>query len=233
MTRGQPRHPMAQGRAVVRRAMASGLVYRRAAPNAPAGGHAVLTRDELLTIIPHAANVADQVIGPLDAAMTRFEIQGPTRQAAFLAQLAHESAELRHWSENLNYSWQRLRQVFPKYFKTDAEAQAFDRQLASSGSTSAGHSGSERRTFSASSRPRQSAQRRRRPDLENGCPRPAPRPKKPTTRRPKAPGQKRAPAPARASKRVPSQPKRSPKKRRAKAKASGRRRGGSKRSRRR
>jgi putative chitinase len=88
----------------------------------------VLTRDELLTIMPHAANVVDQALGPLDAAMTRFEIQGPARQAAFLAQLAHESGELRHWSESLNYSWQRLRQVFPRYFKTDAEAQAFDRQ---------------------------------------------------------------------------------------------------------
>src|SRR5574342_430275 len=78
--------------------------------------------------MPRAANVADRVMGPLDAAMTRFEIEGPTRQAAFLAQLAHESGELRHWSESLNYSWPRLRQVFPKYFKTDAEAQAFDRQ---------------------------------------------------------------------------------------------------------
>src|SRR5262245_47642405 len=108
--------------------MVSGLVYGWEAPNAPAGGHTVLTRDELLTIMPHAANVADQVLGPLDAAMTRFEIQGPTRQAAFLAQLAHESGELRHWSESLNYSWPRLRQVLPRYFKTDADPQTFDRQ---------------------------------------------------------------------------------------------------------
>ena len=48
--------------------------------------------------------------------------------AAFLAQLAHESGQLRRWNENLGYRWQGLRQVFPKYFKTDAEAQAFDRQ---------------------------------------------------------------------------------------------------------
>jgi putative chitinase len=112
----------------MRRSMGPGFVKRREAPNAVAGGDAVLTRDELLTIMPHAANVADRVLGPLDTAMTRFEIRGPARQAAFLAQLAHESGELRHWSESLNYSWQRLRQVFPKYFKTDAEARAFDRQ---------------------------------------------------------------------------------------------------------
>ena len=60
--------------------------------------------------------------------MHRFEIDAPARRAAFLAQLAHESGELRRWTENLNYRWQRLREVFPKYFRTDAEAQAFDRQ---------------------------------------------------------------------------------------------------------
>jgi putative chitinase len=111
-----------------RRCDDSGLVAMVGARNGFGGGYAVLTRDELVTIMPRAGTVADQVIGPLDAAMTRFEIQGATRQAAFLAQLAHESGEFRHWSESLNYSWPRLRQIFPKYFKTDAEAQAFDRQ---------------------------------------------------------------------------------------------------------
>src|SRR5690606_25877611 len=51
-------------------------------------------------------------------------IQDPRELAMFLAQLDHESAGFTTLEENINYSASRLRQVFPKYFKTDAEAQA-------------------------------------------------------------------------------------------------------------
>jgi len=78
--------------------------------------------------MPLAAKVADSVIDALDAAMRRFEIDTPSRMAAFAAQLAHESGQLQRWTENLNYRWERLRQVFPKYFTSDAEARAFDRK---------------------------------------------------------------------------------------------------------
>jgi putative chitinase len=88
----------------------------------------MLTRDELVSVMPRAGNSVDQVIPALDAAMQRFDIANPARRAAFLAQLAHESGEFRRWTENLSYRWQRLREVFPKYFRTDAEAQTFDRQ---------------------------------------------------------------------------------------------------------
>ncbi|HVQ77039.1 MAG TPA: glycoside hydrolase family 19 protein [Candidatus Binatia bacterium] len=88
----------------------------------------MLTRDELTAVMPRAARDAERLAEPLGAAMARFEINRPTRKAAFLAQLAHESGELQHWKENLNYSWQGLRKVFPKYFRSDAEARAFDRQ---------------------------------------------------------------------------------------------------------
>jgi putative chitinase len=88
----------------------------------------MLTRDELVAVMPKAAGVADQVTPALVAAMQRFEIEAPARRAAFLAQLAHESGQLRHWAENLNYGWQGLRKVFSKYFRTDADARAFDRQ---------------------------------------------------------------------------------------------------------
>ena len=85
-------------------------------------------RDDLVAVMPRAANVADRVTPALAAAMARYEIDTPARMAAFLAQLAHESGQLQRWSEDLSYRWQRLRQVFPKYFKTDADAQEFDRQ---------------------------------------------------------------------------------------------------------
>jgi putative chitinase len=88
----------------------------------------MLMRDDLVAVMPRAASAADRLTPALDAAMARYEIDTPTRMAAFLAQLAHESGQLQRWSENLGYRWQRLREVFPKYFKTDADAQAFDRQ---------------------------------------------------------------------------------------------------------
>lgn len=40
----------------------------------------------------------------LTLAMDRFDIRGARRQAAFIAQLAHESAEFNHLQENLSYS---------------------------------------------------------------------------------------------------------------------------------
>ncbi|MGH2512469.1 MAG: glycoside hydrolase family 19 protein, partial [Candidatus Limnocylindrales bacterium] len=87
----------------------------------------MLTRADLVAVMPLADRVTDSVIEALDAAMRRFEIDTPSRMAAFTAQLAHESGQLQRWTENLNYRWERLRQVFPKYFTSDAQAQAFDR----------------------------------------------------------------------------------------------------------
>ena len=78
--------------------------------------------------MPLAAKLADAVVAALATAMRRFEIDTPPRMAAFTAQLAHESGQLQRWTENLNYRWERLRQVFPKYFASDAEARAFDRK---------------------------------------------------------------------------------------------------------
>ena len=45
--------------------------------------------------------------------------------AAFLAQCAHESGNFRFIKENLNYRWQSLRKVFPKYFPNDEIAQRY------------------------------------------------------------------------------------------------------------
>jgi putative chitinase len=88
----------------------------------------MITRAQLLAIMPNAASAAPQYLRPLGEAMGRYAIDRPARQAAFLAQLAHESGELRRVQENLNYSWEGLRKVFPRHFRSDAEAQAYDRQ---------------------------------------------------------------------------------------------------------
>lgn len=56
--------------------------------------------------------------------LPQYEINTPERIAGFFAQGGHESGDFNTLSENLNYSATRLREVFPRYFKTDAAAQA-------------------------------------------------------------------------------------------------------------
>ena len=54
-----------------------------------------------------------------------YEINTPQRVASFIAQCAHESGGFMVLQENLNYKWQSLRKVFPKYFPTDDIAQQY------------------------------------------------------------------------------------------------------------
>ena len=57
----------------------------------------------------------------------KYEINTPLRIAHFLTQISHESG-LKPISENLNYSSERLRQIFPKYFISKADADRYARQ---------------------------------------------------------------------------------------------------------
>lgn len=57
-----------------------------------------------------------------------YEINTPTRIAAFVAQCAHESGNFMVLKENLNYKPATLRRIFPKYFPTDADAEAICRR---------------------------------------------------------------------------------------------------------
>lgn len=58
-----------------------------------------ITQSELVTIMPYAAKRTPAFVDPLNAAMEEFEINTFKRASAFLAQLAHESAELRYMEE--------------------------------------------------------------------------------------------------------------------------------------
>ena len=60
---------------------------------------------------------AEEYLPHLLAAMMRFEINTPLRIAAFLAQLAQESAQLTLWRENLNYSAKALARTWPGRFR--------------------------------------------------------------------------------------------------------------------
>jgi putative chitinase len=75
-----------------------------------------ITQQQLLQILPSAGPVAGVFVSALNDAMTRFKIEGQLRVAAFLAQIGHESGQLRTLVENLNYSAEGLIRTWPKRF---------------------------------------------------------------------------------------------------------------------
>ena len=58
-----------------------------------------MTPAQLAAIMPEAGTRVLAFAGPLDAAMTEHGVSTPRRQAAFLAQVAHESGELLYTHE--------------------------------------------------------------------------------------------------------------------------------------
>lgn len=63
-----------------------------------------VNEQQLLQILPKAGPRAGIFLPALNRAMLRFNIDTPKRQAAFIAQIGHESGQLSRVSENLNYS---------------------------------------------------------------------------------------------------------------------------------
>jgi putative chitinase len=86
-----------------------------------------LTQEQLQQIIPKNKYVS-YWYDALQQLLPQYEINTSERIAAFLAQCAHESGGFVFIKENLNYRWQSLRKVFPKYFPTDALAQQYEKQ---------------------------------------------------------------------------------------------------------
>ena len=61
-------------------------------------------------------HVPDGVIAQIPTVMEKFQINTPLRLAHFLAQCGHESGGFKATQENLNYSADGLKKIFPKYF---------------------------------------------------------------------------------------------------------------------
>lgn len=61
-------------------------------------------------------HIPDAVIAMIPDTAQKFQINTPLRLAHFLAQCGHESGGFRVTSENLNYSADGLKRIFPKYF---------------------------------------------------------------------------------------------------------------------
>lgn len=77
-----------------------------------------LDLDKLKEAFPKAKESRlEELLPGFEEAFELFDINTPSRQAAFLAQCAHESGNFNFMVENLNYSADALDRVFPKYFK--------------------------------------------------------------------------------------------------------------------
>jgi putative chitinase len=88
----------------------------------------LLTIDQLDRAVPNARFENLVLYHPyLEEGLGRFRIDTPLRISAFLAQVAHESAEFNHVEENLNYGWVGLRLTWPKRFPTDDIARRYER----------------------------------------------------------------------------------------------------------
>lgn len=73
--------------------------------------------------------VLEGYVEPLNTVAEYYEMfDNPRRVAGFLAQIAHESGGFNFVKENLNYSADGLRKIFPKYFPNDDLAKQYARQ---------------------------------------------------------------------------------------------------------
>jgi len=82
------------------------------------------TKEQLQSIIGNNPDL-DGWYEALSSVLPEYEIDSPQRVAAFIAQCTHESGGFKRLKENLNYKWESLRKVFPKYFSTDELAQEY------------------------------------------------------------------------------------------------------------
>ncbi len=87
--------------------------------------HISVHAEKIRTIMPASGKLADVYSKPLGDAMTTHGIHSPEQQAGFLAQVAVESGSLRHTAEGLNYSAERLTQVWPSRFPTIESARPY------------------------------------------------------------------------------------------------------------
>lgn len=87
----------------------------------------IIETEKLKKILPQCRN-PDQWAFELSVILPEKGIVEKTDVAMFIAQCGHESADFNVLVENLNYSQEGLRRVFPKYFPDDKIAWRYARQ---------------------------------------------------------------------------------------------------------
>jgi putative chitinase len=73
----------------------------------------------------HDLGIDEKWLEPLNATFQKYNISTPKREAAFIGQCSVESANFTRLQENLNYSAQRLMQVWPSRFPNISMAQPY------------------------------------------------------------------------------------------------------------
>jgi putative chitinase len=71
-------------------------------------------------------HIPDSVIAQIPEVVEKFKINTPLRLAHFLSQCGHESGGFKVFQENLNYSADGLKKIFPKYFPGNL-SESYDR----------------------------------------------------------------------------------------------------------
>lgn len=82
-----------------------------------------ITEHHLSRLFPNAGAHARTFAPWLSAAALKYQISTRARVAAFLAQVGHESGQLKRMVENLNYTAQALQRTWPKRFDAALAAQ--------------------------------------------------------------------------------------------------------------
>jgi putative chitinase len=74
-----------------------------------------------------ALGIDGKWLEPLNETFEKYQINTPTRQAAFIGQCSHESNNFKVLQENLNYSAKGLMATWPSRFPTIEEATKYER----------------------------------------------------------------------------------------------------------
>ena len=77
----------------------------------------MLNSEMLISCLPEASRTtANEYAAAISAACQEFQIDTPLRLASFLAQIGHESGNLKYFRENTNYTSDGMMVVFPQHF---------------------------------------------------------------------------------------------------------------------
>lgn len=80
----------------------------------------MINKESLSECMPHATSDAiDKYTDYIILTAAEFDLDTPERMAAFIAQIGHESGNLKYVVENLNYGVDGLLKTFRKYFNQD------------------------------------------------------------------------------------------------------------------